>query len=197
MTARANEWHDTYHTLPALFLWFGAGMALAVSSVWWTQREREWAPIRLVVDHPGWCWAVAALIFASACASPLFPRAFEVGGHSVASYTAQHLLYGVIAALILLPGIFGENAGGLPRWILSLGFMSWVGRISYGVFLWHHPLLEPLAEAGAGDLISGAPFASFAIALVPLSLLCGWLSYVVIEKPARRFRGGFRLDPRA
>ena len=62
--------------------------------------------------------------------------------------------------------------------------MAWIGTVSYGVFLWHLPLLKAIAHTPAYDWVGGRPFPSLWITIVPLSLLAGWLSYVLVERPA-------------
>ncbi|MCP5069312.1 MAG: acyltransferase [bacterium] len=104
-------------------------------------------------------------------------------------YTLQYFLFGVISCLLLLPAVFGEGAGGWPRRILASRALSWVGKISYGVFLWHHPLLMAMVKRGVGEWIPGHPFLSFGLAILPVSLLAGWASFRLIEEPAMRLRG--------
>src|SRR5205823_3056376 len=52
----------------------------------------------------------------------------------------ETLAYGAIGFLVVIPAVFGEHAGGLPRRILALPGLLWIGLISYGIFLWHYPL---------------------------------------------------------
>ena len=65
---------------------------------------------------------------------------------------------------------------------LSLPPMQWLGRMSYGWYLWHWPLL--LLGASVFDMTSGWTRAG----LVTLALLIAWLSYHLIEQPIRRTR---------
>jgi peptidoglycan/LPS O-acetylase OafA/YrhL len=66
--------------------------------------------------------------------------------------------------------------------------MAFVGRISYGIFLWHLPLVGWLAEHGGSDWIPGFPFLSLLVAGLAVSIPMGWLSYRLVELPAMRLR---------
>ncbi len=58
--------------------------------------------------------------------------------------------------------------------------LAWVGGISYGLYLWHVPVLLALRADG---LMPVSPLGAFAVGL-PVSLLLGWLSWRFIEAPA-------------
>ena len=47
-----------------------------------------------------------------------------------------------VNALVVLPAIFGERAGGLPRRFLAAAPLAWLGLVSYGVYLWHLTVAE-------------------------------------------------------
>jgi peptidoglycan/LPS O-acetylase OafA/YrhL len=68
-----------------------------------------------------------------------------------------------------------------PPAVLGLAPLAFLGRVSYGVYLWHYPLLHWLGEPG-GWL--GAAF------VAPLSVALGALSFRFIEQPVMRWRRG-------
>ena len=79
----------------------------------------------------------------------------------------------------------------VPAWPLSLfrrPRARWLGDVSYGVFLWHQPLIllvrraTPLAQ-GKAD----ASFLTMCLLVLPASLLLGWLSRRFVEEPAIRW----------
>jgi peptidoglycan/LPS O-acetylase OafA/YrhL len=58
--------------------------------------------------------------------------------------------------------------------------LAWCGLISYGLYLWHVPVLLVLRAAGLLPLdVLGATLVG-----LPVSLLAGWLSFRFVEAPA-------------
>jgi peptidoglycan/LPS O-acetylase OafA/YrhL len=173
-------------TLPANSLGFLVGMSTAAVSAWSERRESEWRATRWITAHSGWCWALSAVLFVATSLSPAFPRAFSNVPQTAAAYTAESVVYTSIALLVMLPAVFGEHAGGMPRRVLRSRILSWIGKISYGVFLWHLPLLETLQVRFFSHLTPAPAFVALALLIVPLALFFGWLSWRWIEVPALR-----------
>lgn len=76
-------------------------------------------------------------------------------------------------------------APGGPLRVLAHPASRWLGDVSYGVFLWHMPLIlaaRPLAVR-AGDE-STASYLVLCALVLPASLLLGWLSRRFVEQPA-------------
>ena len=105
-------------------------------------------------------------------------------------------LTAAMVTLIVLPAVFGEDAGGAPRRLLALAPVAWVGLVSYGIFLWHLPVAEFL---GFGDALqfsaTGLNLAGRVHTLTTLVLLTctlavtlafAALSYYVVELPFLR-----------
>lgn len=177
-----------YFNLLSMFLPFAVGMSFAVFSSWLGTEERRWRWTRMVVDRPGACWFAAASIFLACCASPVFIRT-GAAYRSIFNLGFEHLAYVVVAALLILPAVFGENAGGWPRRALASRFLCFTGAISYGVFLWHHPILDWMGRAGWKNWIPGYPVMSLFLLCLFSSILLGWASYRFVELPAMRLRG--------
>lgn len=171
-------------TLPAFLLWFSLGMAVAVASAYYEGRELEWRPARWVAAHPGWCWALAAGVLLAMSQSKVFPRPFSRDPDSMGAYLGVHVLDALVALLVMLPAVFGEREGGLPRRLMATYPLRWLGRISYGLFLWHAPLLMALHERGWSKLIPGMPFLSLTLFGMPVVIACAWLSWRLVEQPA-------------
>ena len=58
--------------------------------------------------------------------------------------------------------------------------LAWCGLVSYGLYLWHVPVLLVLRAAGLLPLsVAGATLVA-----LPVSLLAGWLSFRFVEAPA-------------
>lgn len=97
---------------------------------------------------------------------------------------AASLLTGVIIAVSVRPGsLFGRA--------LDIAPLRWIGERSYGIYLWHWPLVVLVTAAGTGSTAdAGVPVAAGAAAGV-LTLALSELSYRFVEQPVRvhGFRG--------
>lgn len=187
--SRYTGYVELISSMPAFLHWFAAGMALAVASVWLADDARRSRAARLVIDHPGLCWTLAVF-----CLSPLSPT--PLSGRTAAADAVEHLVYTVVATLVMAPAIFGEGAGGLPRRVLASRALTKIGVASYGIFLWHHPLLTALPRLGLDRLVPGSRFASLVLVIVPLAIACGWLSHRFVEQPAMRLAQRSRAQHR-
>jgi peptidoglycan/LPS O-acetylase OafA/YrhL len=157
------------------FYWFALGMALAVVSVAFHGREDLPRAVRIVIMRPGLCWLAALMIYLAMCA--VLNSAPQHLYYSVSQAFWQHVLSGVIAALIVLPAVFGEGAGGWLRSVLSWRLLMWLGIISYGIYLWHATIATTLVSH---DMQHWVPL--FATDLV-LTIAIAASSYYLVERP--------------
>jgi peptidoglycan/LPS O-acetylase OafA/YrhL len=174
---------NLYFTLFGNFDWFVLGMGLALASVLTAGMERPPAPVRLIERRPSLAWLAAAVLFwviaTQMGITAEFPQVY-----TNAEWLWEHLFYGAIAFLLLLPAVFGDSLGGVPRAILRNRVLAWLGLISYGIFLWHHPLVGEMAKQDWGHWrFVGMTVSTFAIAVV-----CATLSYYLFERPLLRFK---------
>ncbi|MBM4243206.1 MAG: acyltransferase [Deltaproteobacteria bacterium] len=87
----------------------------------------------------------------------------------------------VFAALLALAAIAPVG----PLSLLERPAMRWLGDVSYGVFLWHQPMI--LVVRRYLRVVHQKGDASFFLMLalvIPASLLAGWLSRRYVEEPA-------------
>jgi peptidoglycan/LPS O-acetylase OafA/YrhL len=159
-------------------LWFALGMGFAVISVAFQGREHESRLIRLVRDHPLVPWSAAVALYLLLVAW-LPPTPFLIE-HSKVILT--HVAFAAIAALLLLPAVFGDRGGGLPRRVLANPIVAWLGLISYGIFLWHYAAAQQLGrEAGEG-------FVVVLLGTLVISIACAAISYYFVERPFLRLK---------
>ena len=86
------------------------------------------------------------------------------------------VMVGLIAAVVFRPRAAGTR-------LLSLAPLRGVGKISYGLYLWHFPLFLWLDEASTGQ--RGAALLALRLGV---TLAVSLLSYLVIEQPIRQRR---------
>ena len=67
--------------------------------------------------------------------------------------------------------------------------------MSYGVFLWHQPLMAPVIEHGGDAIIPGMPFVSLLVSMLAVSMAVAAASYYLVERPILRFKDRRRPPP--
>jgi peptidoglycan/LPS O-acetylase OafA/YrhL len=92
-------------------------------------------------------------------------------------------LFALGVAALLLGLLAAERAG--RRWPAP-GLLVGLGTLSYGVYLWHLPVLHALAGLAAGSALAAWPPLLLGMALPP-TLLLAWASWRFVEQPARRW----------
>ncbi len=181
-------------SLPGQMCWLAVGMALAV----WSVAAADGGP-RLVVRRPGLCWALAILALAGLVA--LVPDG-GLGALVIALTTPQPLgesiakvlLSVALAALFVLPGVFGERAGGVPRRVLRFAPVAFLGTVSYSLYLYHLPVAQLLglrADPGHHESVGLGLADRLDVAVTPILLVLTLLvsaaiaavSYRWVERP--------------
>lgn len=146
-------------------LLLGAGLALLASS----GRRLESSVARVVLEGVGW---LAVLFLGTAVAFGRISDSFF--------YEGGFFLVAVAAVLIIAAALYSNGPLGK---ILSWRPLVVLGLISYGVYLFHIPVLY-LVEPGRWGLEGGWLFVVRAV----VTLSVAGLSYILIENPVRRQR---------
>jgi peptidoglycan/LPS O-acetylase OafA/YrhL len=163
-------------TLPGSLDLFAIGMALAIASV--AVRQREHRP-RWVEPLDRWPWlawlAAAGVFYAVGRAPSLLSHGFA------AWWIPSHELKALGCALLLAPVVLGTLDRGWLRRMLAWPPLIWLGSISYGLYLWHKPLLQKLAPhlVHHGELFT-------TLALTAITVAVAALSFYAVERPAQR-----------
>jgi peptidoglycan/LPS O-acetylase OafA/YrhL len=189
-------------TLLGTMQFFTVGMGLAVASVALQGRPVRSSVGKLLLRRVEWSWALAFAAFVFA--NTVFDY-FQVHGYPPwLQVTGNDALGMATALLVLFPAVFGATLGGLPRRILASRLLSWLGVVSYGIFLWHVTLLgwligpgysvglgpspsSPLVRALPSVLSDHVLLAALVSTLV-LSVTAAALSYYLVELPFLRLK---------
>ncbi len=174
--------------LPGHLDWFAGGMALA--ALWARGRRRATAAgrpaavlrvARQLAEWPGSCWAAAGALLLLAATPIAGPLSLEpIPGLAA---LVKEALYAVIGTLLLLPAALGDpGRPGLGR-VLASPAGRWLGRISYGVFLWHVLVLRWVYELMGWPAFGGHLVAA-AVLTAAGSVAVAALSWAVVERPA-------------
>ncbi|HEU5158952.1 MAG TPA: acyltransferase [Streptosporangiaceae bacterium] len=183
-----------YLWLPRSLWWFTAGMAIAVL--------REWARLRpgrvrtfcqTLAASPGTAWLTAVGAYAVACTDaggPVIPSSLRI---PIWENEARLALYLVVAACLVAPAAFQPANETFVSWLFGNGAMRFLGRISYGIFLWQFVVIY-----GYYDLFDLRPltFDYFPVLIVTSlgTIVLAAASYYVVEKPLMRLRHAPRLS---
>ena len=176
--------------------WIGLGLVAAVVSVGFQGRRVSLpAPVRYLAARQGLCWGLALAIWAVTVFA-FYPAPFPVAPFSVLEHIGLEFAQAALAALVLIPVVFGNPNRGIAARVFGNPVIVWVGLISYGLYLWSVTITVDLGVGGAEAgfwpvLILGT------LITVPFAIA----SYYLLERPLMRFkyrslRSGLKL-PRA
>jgi peptidoglycan/LPS O-acetylase OafA/YrhL len=182
--------------LPGHLDWFAAGMAVA--ALWarsavpaGTEADGPGAAgggrlaraAQLLARWPGTCWAAAAVLLWLAATPVAGPLTLEpIPGLAA---LVKEAAYAVIGSLLLLPAALGDPRSGGLAGALAHPVSRFLGRISYGVFLWHLLVLRGVYALTGWEPFSGR-LVTAAVLTVLGSVLAATASWVVLERPALR-----------
>ena len=186
-------------------VWLGLGMGLAVASVAAQRGQLNPRAVGFVTRRSGLLWIGAGLSLAG-IALLLDPRGLTgiiqslSAEQPIAETLAVIALTASLSTLLVLPAIFGEDAGGLPRRLLAARPVAWFGLVSYGLFLWHLTTAQwlalpadPLHFSASGldlvDKLGGAATPVLLLLTLALSSVLAALSYYLVELPFLRRKG--------
>lgn len=195
----------TGYWLPGFLDWFALGMAAAVISVrlGMSQAPPWMVSVQQVARATPWCLVIAAGLAVIATTPIAGPLTFDPA--QPGSLIIKHLLYGAIAAFLLLPGFLGVGAAHgssvRPGWwafILASPVVVYLGTISYGVFLWHLVLLRLLQTALGFEVFTGGFWILWPL-VVLASIAVASASWFLLERPILNWahrRTGSDSEPR-
>jgi peptidoglycan/LPS O-acetylase OafA/YrhL len=184
---RAADFGFSPNVVPVTFLdWIALGMALAIVSVA-AERRDELLPrgLRWLDRRPGIAWAAAAVAFLGAAL--MFRHPGTVFAHT--GPWRPHLVYGAFAVALVAPAAIGDfRAGAVRRHVLANRALLWFGTVSYGIFLWHMPVLEQLRRSHLERIGGIHPYVLWPVVALTLSTAIAAASWYAFERPVLRLR---------
>jgi peptidoglycan/LPS O-acetylase OafA/YrhL len=100
-----------------------------------------------------------------------------------------HGLFSLCLAPVLLAAAWGARPG---SGLFDNRPMRYLGKTSFGIYLWHMPILIPILPHLPASLSPAGRFWALLALVLPATLLVAHLSYVWVERPFQR-GGGLRV----
>jgi peptidoglycan/LPS O-acetylase OafA/YrhL len=158
--------------------WFLGGMTLALLSAAIAARGVKPRAVATIERHADLCWVLAFGVYCG--------FAFRLAHHEPTF--RDHVLLAVFAVLVVLPGVFEGPGNGLVRAALRNRLLAWLGLISYGLYLWHGPILVKLSQVSWVTSLPGGKLVALTVTSCAITLVCAAVSYYVLERPLLRYK---------
>ncbi len=162
-------------TLPAVGDWFVVGMLLALVSTDEVLRR----PVAAVVRSAPWhLYALAACVFWVLTTRSAGP--YDLTPPTPAQASVKHIGYALVAGLVIAPSVLGART--VVSRVLSSAPLTYLGTISYGLFLWHLPIMFAVRAALGLDVFEYGFWITVGLTLVA-SIIVSALSWHLLESP--------------
>jgi peptidoglycan/LPS O-acetylase OafA/YrhL len=137
----------------------------------------------LIAVTPGLLRRVVRLRFLSVAAAAAL---LALLGLSTSAFTMGAIQRGIAVTIVTVTLIVAIECarGGPVNRVLSCPPMVYLGKISYGTYLWHWPVIWVILEITDGDI---SPLSTFGLAALVGTGLAS-LSYTILERPIREYR---------
>jgi peptidoglycan/LPS O-acetylase OafA/YrhL len=165
------------HSPPSFLPYFACGMIVALAVEWSRTRDFSLSARQSALLGLG----AAALLIANGLWHGIDRSVHGFAMEVVADFGAAIGFAAVIASIVL-----GTGAG--LRWLAWRPF-AWMGTITYGVYLWHIPVIVFLR--GNGLLPGGALSALVAL---PVAIALGAASWYLLEQPLMKRAARLRRE---
>jgi peptidoglycan/LPS O-acetylase OafA/YrhL len=175
--------------LPNFLDQFAVGMALAVISVHVEQLETPPRWVEWIRAHTWVPWAGAAVAFWFVSTQIGFSGEL-IQHYSRRMFVGRHELYTLIAFCLIVPAIVAEPGRGLAGRVLGNRVLTYLGVVSYGIYLYHYAVVKQLEDwigPGEGGPLLFRFLVYFIVGAAGATLLAS-ISYYVVERPALRLR---------
>lgn len=174
----------SFQWLPTNVDLFAAGMAISILANGGSAR-----PTKPEVPWDAVGWTAAAVLFVGYALAVGGPSADMLadpnGAYSGWFWQRRQLVLGVVAALIIVPLVLAPR----PTRRIDGGLIAWVGVVSYGLYLWHLPLMEAVAGEWRRHIAGPVPFTVVLVLGAATGLVAAAASWHLVEQPVLKRAG--------
>lgn len=174
-----------YLWLPEYIGFLAVGMMLAVLSARAELTPKAAGLYGGLVRRPVACWGVAIAALALACTPIAGPSTVDYPGMSDA--LVVEVLYLIFSGCLVAPLTVPAGRSRTVDATVANPVILYLGRISYGIFLWHVFFLDGYYQWTHATQGKGGFWTLLAISLSG-SLIVATISYYAVERPAMRLR---------
>lgn len=162
-------------TLPLTLDWFAYGITLALV----VEGASRLPLIHELLRRSGTAsLIVAGSVFWVLTTSVAGP--YDLSGAPAWQLWVKHLGYGIVAALVVMPSALGTTSPLRP--FLRSRVSKFLGRISYGIFLWHLPVIFWVRKMLDLPLFAGGFWLTLGVTSL-VTLVLASLSWYLLESP--------------
>ena len=176
-----NSWGNVSRLwVTSYFDIFAAGMALAIASVWAEHRTLVRTYMSNIAQRV-WLWYAAAVVMFWFVSTQLgLERGLFLASPRLE--LARQTIYLLVGVCLVLPIVFGPHERSPILRLLSNRVLSYLGLVSYGIYLWHQAFLT-----WTHDLLGWGDFEGNFIVLVIVgslgSVAAAAASHRLVEAP--------------
>jgi peptidoglycan/LPS O-acetylase OafA/YrhL len=169
--------------LPQHLAAFALGMLLAVVSSAPLQATTATRLERVGRSATIW-WTLALAVFVGI---PLVSHIKPLGVMSPAQTIGLNVAQTLIGFFVVIPAVLGPQHHGAIRRLLRSRTLTFVGVISYGLYLWHWFVLEVVQEDWLGWPLQHGNWVAVFVVGLPVVVAAAAASWYLLERPILRW----------
>lgn len=169
------------NVLPFFLPVFGAGMALAIASVWIADLDAPPPIFEWIGRVPYLWWGIALALFIGTVEIIGIPAR---GSYALDAAYTRVWAHTLIGFFLLVPAVFGRQDKGMIRGFLRWRPWAFLGVISYGLYLWHLTILALVRDWWWKADYTTLPVWKLLIPVFIFSVAVSTLSWYIVERPA-------------
>jgi peptidoglycan/LPS O-acetylase OafA/YrhL len=134
------------------------------------------------------------LIYGIACSVSVLGFLIKHSSIGIYLQIIKFFLFAILSASTIIIFILLENRTFKSKYVLTNNISSFIGKISYGLYLYHYPIVYIFGRVKYGSEYTGIVCMSDAFFIISIPILLATISYYFIELPILRFKNTAQCD---